>query len=424
MRWKLEDTPEQAKFRAEFVDWLKKQLPEGWIEAIEAGDDEAFSKARRGWDFMRWSKTIGDSGYGAPLWPNEYGGLSGEVWMQQITREELGKHRLPTIGLNILGVGLAGPTLIAHGNEEQKKRYLKKIITSEEIWCQLFSEPGSGSDLASVSTRAEKDGDEWVVNGQKVWTSIAQASHYGMLLARTNPDVPKHEGLTYFIVDMKSEGVEVRPLRQMTGSAEFNEVYFTGVRIPDENRVGQIGEGWTVSRTTLMNERVALSGFAVGGEGGSRRGGGDAFGGGTSARSPWDRFLDGLTDRKDTRLRQNVAQIYIEQETKEITSFRASLARRTGQPGPEGGVSKVFNAELNQRRTAFAMNAAGVGAIAWAPGDRAAEARATAFLRARGNTIEGGTSEVLRNQMGERILGLARDVDADRGVPWKDVKRS
>lgn len=423
MRWKIEDTPAQAKFRSEFQDWLKEQLPEGWIEAIEAGDEEAFSKARRGWDFMRWSKTIGDSGYSAPLWPKEYGGLSGEVWMQQITREELGKQRLPTIGLNILGVGLAGPTLIAHGNEVQKKRYLKKILTSEEIWCQLFSEPGSGSDLASVSTRADRDGDEWVINGQKVWTSIAQASQYGMLLARSNPDVPKHDGLSYFIVDMKSEGVEVRPLRQMTGSAEFNEVYFTNVRIPDENRVGEIGEGWTVSRTTLMNERVALSGFAVGGEGGSR-GGGGAFGMTTSARNPWDRFLDNLQDRQDPRLRQNVAQIYMEQEAKEITSFRAALARRAGQPGAEGGVSKVFNAELNQRRTTFAMNAAGVGAIAWAPGDRAAEARATAFLRARGNTIEGGTSEVLRNQMGERILGLPRDVDVDRGVPWKDVKRS
>src|SRR5688500_11699130 len=209
MRWQVEDTPERAAFRDEFRGWLREQLGDDWLDAVDREDDDGFAAARSaaeagGWNPFAWSRTIGASGYGAPLWPKEYGGLSGEIWMQQVVREELNRYRLPTVAANILGVGLAGPTIIAHGNEAQKERYLKKILTGEEIWCQLFSEPGSGSDLASLGTRAVRDGDEWVVNGQKVWTSIAQLSQFGMLVARTDPDVPKHEGLTYFIVDMRS----------------------------------------------------------------------------------------------------------------------------------------------------------------------------------------------------------------------------
>lgn len=415
MRWTIEDTPERAKFRDEFKDWLRANLPKGWTEAIDAADDDAYEKARGNWDFFSWQRVIGESGYGAPLWPKEYGGLSGEPWMQQIVREELARYRLPTVGLNILGVGLAGPTLIAHGTEEQKTRYLQKILTAEEIWCQLFSEPGSGSDLASCGTRAVRSNGEWIINGQKVWTSIAQASNFGMLLARTDPDVPKHDGLSYFIVDMKAPGVDIRPLRQLTGSAEFNEVYFTDVRIPADYIVGTEGEGWRVARTTLMNERVALSGLSI-----------DAttFAGG-ARKDPWKLFLEGIPDRSDQRTRQQVAQVYIEKEVKEITSFRAQAARMRGEtPGPEGAVGKVYNAEYNQWRTSFAMNAAGAAAIAWAPGDRAAESRAHAFLRSRANSIEGGTSEVLRNQMGERILLLPREPEVDRGIPWKEIKRN
>ena len=244
MRWKVEDSPERAAWRSEFKQWLAEVLPEGWIEALEASDDAAFARARKDFNFFAWQGVIGRTGYAAPLWPKEYGGLSGETWMQQIVREELGYHRLPIFGINLLGVGLAGPTIIAHASEAQKARYLPKILSGEEIWCQLFSEPGSGSDLASLGTRAVRDGDEWVVNGQKVWTSIAQFSKFGMLLARTDPDVPKHEGLSYFVVDMHAPGVEIRPLRQITGSADFNEVFFTDVRIPDANRIGEVGEGW------------------------------------------------------------------------------------------------------------------------------------------------------------------------------------
>jgi alkylation response protein AidB-like acyl-CoA dehydrogenase len=415
MRWKIEDTKERAAFRAEFRDWLAGVLPPGWVSAIESEDDEAFTAARKGFDPMRWMRTIGESGYAAPLWPKEYGGLSGEGWMLQVIREELAAWRLPMYGINLLGVGLAGPTIIEHGNEEQKLRYLPKILSGEEVWCQLFSEPGSGSDLASLSTRAVRDGDEWVVNGQKVWTSLAQFAKFGMLVARTDPDVPKHEGLTYFALDMRSPGVEIRPLVQITGSADFNEVFFSDVRVPDVNRIGAVGDGWRAARTTLMNERVTLSGLSI--DATSLTGG--------VRKDPWEKFLDGIADRGDPGTRQDLARVYMMQEVKEITSFRASAARlKGGQPGPEGGIGKVFNAEFNQYRASVAMDAAGLGAVAWMPGDAEAEARATVFLRSRANTIEGGTSEILRSQLAERMLGLPRDVEPDKGVAWSATRRS
>jgi alkylation response protein AidB-like acyl-CoA dehydrogenase len=421
MRWKVEDTPERAEFRADFVGWLSEVLPSGWIEALEGDDEDAFADVRQNWNFIEWMGTIGTSRYAAPLWPKEYGGLSGEAWTQQIVREELARHRLPTFGANLLGVGLAGPTIISHGTEEQKSRYLAKILSGEEIWCQLFSEPGAGSDLASVSTSAVRDGDEWVVNGQKVWTSIAQLSKFGMLLARTDPGVPKHEGLTYFIVEMAAPGVEIRPLRQITGSADFNEVFFSDVRVPDANRVGAVGDGWRCARTTLMNERVALSGLSI--DHASLTGG--------VRRDPWQQLLSGVKDRTDPNVRQELARIFIIQELKEITAFRANSARLSGQtPGAEGGVSKVFNAELNQYRANVAMNAGGMSSIAWDPaavadaGEGDGARRATAFLRSRANTIEGGTSEILRNQIAERILGLPREVEVDKGAAWSKARRN
>ena len=409
MRWKVEDSPERAAWRADFKQWLTEVLPPGWIEALEAGDDAAFAKARKDFNFFGWQGVIGRTGYAAPLWPKEYGGLSGEAWMQQIVREELGSHRLPIFGINILGVGLAGPTIIAHASEAQKARYLPKILAGEEIWCQLFSEPSSGSDLASLGTRAVRDGDEWVVNGQKVWTSIAQFSAFGMLLA-------KHEGLSYFVVDMHSPGIDIRPLRQITGSSDFSEVFFTDVRIPDANRIGDVGEGWRYARTTLMNERVALSGLSI--DSASLTGG--------TRRDPWQAALEQLTDRSDPIVRQDLARIFSGQEAREITSFRASAARLAGQePGPEGGISKVFNAELNQYRSAALLDAGGPSSIAWVAGvGEAGEVRAVGFLRARANTIEGGTSEVLRNQIGERILGLPREIDIDRDLAWSESRRS
>ncbi len=415
MKWKIEDTPEKLSFRKEFREWLSQNLKPGWLESIDEGDDAKFAQVSQGFDFFGWMTVIGKSGYGAPMWPKEYGGLSGEQWMVQLVREELERYRLPLFGINLFGVGLAGPTIIAHGSEQHKKQYLAKILSGEEIWCQLFSEPGSGSDLSSLSTRAIKDGDEWIVNGQKVWTTIAQFAKYGMLLARTDPELPKHDGLTYFILDMKSPGVEVRPLKQMSGGAEFNEVYFTDVRIPDENRVGEINQGWECARTTLMNERMTLSGISL--DISSITGG--------SKKDPWSSFIGSIRDTEDLVARQKIAQFYIEQECKEITTFRANSARARGeQPGAEGGVNKVFNAEFNQRKTNFLINSAGMNGVAWLPGDKQAESRSHGFLRARAATIEGGTSEVLRNQMAERILGLPRDIEVDRGVPWKEIRRN
>jgi alkylation response protein AidB-like acyl-CoA dehydrogenase len=420
MRWKIDDSPERADFRTGVREWLRDALEPGWMEAIEAGDEEGYGKVRAaaersGWNVLSWMRTIGESGYGAPLWPQEYGGRSGEPWMQQLVREELSRWRLPLFGPNILGVGLAGPTIIAHGTDGQKERFLRRILTGEDWWCQLFSEPGSGSDLASLSTRAVRDGDEWVVNGQKVWTSIAQFSRYGMLLARSASEVPKHEGLTYFILDMQSAGVDVRPLRQMTGSSEFNEVYLTDVRIPDAMRVGEVNDGWRCARTTLANERDTIAGVSLDPTA--------LFGG--VAKDPWQAFLDNVADRTDPTVRQRLAQLYIEKEVREITVFRANAARMRGQdPGPEGSVNKVFNAELNQRRSAFAVDAAGMAGVAWLPDDNDAQLRAHAFLRARANTIEGGTSEVLRNQVGERVLGLPRDDGGERDVPWSRLRRN
>jgi alkylation response protein AidB-like acyl-CoA dehydrogenase len=427
MRWRLEDTPEQAEFRAELRDWLRAALAPGWMEAIDAGDEDAFAEVHAraedaGHHFVSWMRTIGGSGYAAPHWPKEYGGLSGELWMLRVVREELARYRLPTFGPNILGVGLAGPTIIAHGTDAQKDRYLKPILTGEEIWCQLFSEPGAGSDLASLATRAVRDtrsgtgGDEWVIDGQKVWTTLAQMARFGMLLARTNPDAPKHAGLTYFIVNMWAPGVEIRPLTQMTGSAEFNEVYFTEVRIPDESRVGEVDDGWRCARTTLMNERSTIAGLTL-----------DITSvvGGSARRDPWEALLGRIPERSDPALRQRLAQIYIEQEVKEINVFRANAARQAGQePGPEGAIGKVAGAELNQRRADLAITAAGMAGVAWMPGDIEAETRAEGFLRSRANTIEGGTSEVLRNQIAERALGLPREPAVDRDVPWKEIRRS
>jgi len=417
MRWQIEDTPTQRAFREEFVEWLRDELPSGWADAVDRGDDAALEKLRKehGFNPFVWQGKIGRSPYAAPLWPKEYGGLSGEVWMQQVVRSELIHHRLPTVSVNLLGIGLAGPTIIEHGTEGQKERYLRKILSGEEIWCQLFSEPGSGSDLASLSTRAPADGAEWVVSGQKVWTSIAQFASFGMLLARSDPEAPKHEGLTYLICDMHAPGVEVRPLRQLTGSSEFNEVFLNDVRIPDSNRVGSVGDGWRCARTTLMNERVALSGVSLDPV---------SFTGGVR-RDPWRSFLDSIPDRSDPLVRQRLAQIYIESEVKEITAFRASSARLSGQqPGPEGSVNKVFNAEYNQRRSNLAITANGMGGVAWMHEDKTAEARAQTFLRARANSIEGGTSEILRNQMAERILGLPRDSELDKGVPWAQTRHN
>ncbi|MDQ6853523.1 MAG: acyl-CoA dehydrogenase family protein, partial [Actinomycetota bacterium] len=322
---------------------------------------------------------------------------------------------------------MGGPTVMTWGGEEQKERLLRPLATNQEIWCQLFSEPGAGSDVAGLSTKAVRDGDEWIVNGQKVWTSLAHMAKWGMLIARTDPDVPKHTGMTYFVVDMQAPGVTVRPLVQITGDAEFNEVFFDDVRIPDSMRLGPVGDGWRVAVTTLMNERVSLSGA------GSVSG--DTIGG-----SPVSRLIEHHRGIADADARQRLAQAYIESRLIRLNNERAAAKRKTGhEVGPEGSITKLMSAEFNQRLQKLAVDLEGIGGVAWEGGDTGQRGGrrptwladgadpgtlARGFLRAQANTIEGGTSDIMRNILGERVLGLPKEPDPSRDVPWKDVLRS
>jgi alkylation response protein AidB-like acyl-CoA dehydrogenase len=416
--------------RAQTLEWLREQLPDGWMEAIDADDRQRWGELRAAIDYDDWCTRFGEAGYATPTWPQEYGaGLSLTPGQAKHVNDVLNHYKVPR-PFNIIGIGMGGPTIITWGTEEQKHKFLRGLATNEEIWCQLFSEPGAGSDVAGLSTRAERDGDEWVVTGQKVWTTVAHIARYGMLVARTNPDLPKHKGLSYFVLDMHAPGVEVRPLVQITGDAEFNEVFMQEVRIPDSMRVGPEGEGWRVAVTTLMNERVALSGA------GSL--GGEAVGG-----SALDRLLQRHPDVADPRMRQRLAQAYIENRLIRLNNQRAADKRKTGaEAGPEGSITKLMQAEYNQRLQKLAIDLEGAGGMAWegrelklagteergmawmnAESDASRDI-ARGFLRAQANTIEGGTSNVMRNILGERVLGLPKEPDSSRDLPWKDVPRS
>jgi alkylation response protein AidB-like acyl-CoA dehydrogenase len=406
--------------------WLVDHLPAGWIDAVDAGDTAKVSALRSALDYAKWCTDFGESGFATPTWPAEYGaGLSLGPGQARPVNEVLNQYRVPRPA-NIIGIGMAGPTVIAWGSEDLKRQFLRGIATNEEIWCQLFSEPGAGSDVAGLATRAERDGDEWVVNGQKVWTSLAHLARYGMLLARTDPDQPKHRGLTYFVIDMHQPGVEVRPLRQITGDAEFNEVFFENARVPDAWRLGPVGDGWRVAITTLMNERVSLSGP------GSVSG--DTIGG-----SPVQRVIDRHRPVGDPGLRQRLAAAWMDHRIIGLNNQRAADRRRKGaEAGPEGSITKLQSAEFNQRLQKLAVDLEGVNGVAWEGkgltaeatfsfvGGNADDARTVArgFLRAQANTIEGGTSAIMRNILGERVLGLPKEPDASRDVPWKDVPRS
>ena len=316
---------------------------------------------------------------------------------------------------NPIGYGMCGPAVEVHGTPEQKK-LLRPLYTNEHIWCQLFSEPGAGSDVASLSMRAVRDGDEWIVNGQKVWTTLAHISKYGLLIARSDPEQPKHRGLTAFIVDMEAPGVEVKPLVQITGEAEFNEVFFTDVRIPDSMRVDEVGKGWGVSITTLMNERVSI-------------------GGGTPPRNsgPIGQLL-GVWEKAgvdDPAVRDRVMQLWSAAEVNRLTNMRAAVNRKAGTPGPEGSVSKIAMAELNKEIYDFALDLMGADGMLYDSytGHQPKMALFSDdmhknFLRARANSIEGGTTEIMKNIIGERVLGLPGDVRVDKELPWSEVPRS
>jgi alkylation response protein AidB-like acyl-CoA dehydrogenase len=361
-----------------------------------------------------------DAGLAWVHYPEGLGGLGLSRTLQGVVDAEFASAGAPTNDpeRNGIGLGMAAPTILAYGNDEQQQRWLRKLWTAEEIWCQLFSEPGAGSDLAALATRAVRDGDEWVVNGQKVWTSSAHKARRALLVTRTDPDVPKHQGMTYFSVDMTAPGVEVRPLRQATGEAEFNEVFLTDVRIPDTDRIGQVGEGWKVANATLMSERVSI---------GASRAAGRESGMIASAARTWrsrpELRTPGLHDR--------MLRLWADAEVARLAGERLRQQLAAGQPGPEGSAAKLVFARLNQEISGFEVELAGADGLRYddwtmrRPESANFYGRGPGFryLRAKGNSIEGGTSEILRNIVAERVLGLPSEPRVDKDVPWKDLPR-
>jgi alkylation response protein AidB-like acyl-CoA dehydrogenase len=360
-----------------------------------------------------------DAGLSWVHFPEGQGGLGLSRGLQAVADQVLQGAGGPVpLGLNPMGYGMAAPTIREHAqSDELKEQLLRPLATTEDIWCQLFSEPGAGSDVAGLATSAIQDGDDWVINGQKVWTSLAHRARWGLLLARSNPDLPKHKGLTYFVLDMHAPGVETRPLRQLTGQAEFNEVYITDARIPDTHRLGAVGDGWRVAMTTLMNERSAL------GASGSRRGAGTI----EEAVSLWA----ARPELQTPVLRDRLAQLWLRAEAQRLTSERSRASATVGGPGPEGSIGKMVGAELNQRIYEWCMDLLGAEGLlyhgyAMSGAHRDGDWRGPIqqrYLRSRANTIEGGTSEVMRNILGERVLGLPGDLRADAGMPWKEIPR-
>ena len=318
---------------------------------------------------------------------------------------------------NGIGLGMAAPTVLAFGTPEQQQRWLRPLWTGEEIWCQLFSEPGAGSDLANLSTRAVRDGDVWTVNGQKVWTSSAHLARWALLVTRTDPSLPKHQGLTYFVCDMSDPGVEVRPLRQATGEAEFNEVFLTNVQIPDDQRLGEVGQGWQVSTATLMNERVSIGGGALPREGGLI---------GLAARAWRDQ-----PGQRTPGLHDRLLRLWADAEVARLAGERLRQSLAAGQPGPEGSAAKLVFARLNQEISEFEVELAGEDGLRYDDWTMRRPERVSfldrgtgyRFLRCKGNSIEGGTSEILRNIIAERVLGLPPEIRVDKNVPWKDLPR-
>jgi alkylation response protein AidB-like acyl-CoA dehydrogenase len=357
-----------------------------------------------------------DKGLGWVHFDKGFGGLGLPPKLQSVVDAKLREAGAPfSQHRNPIGHGMGAPTVHSWGSETQKRRYLRPLFTGEEIWCQLFSEPGAGSDVAGLSTKAERDGDEWIVNGQKVWTTLGHLARWGMLVARTDPHQEKHKGLSYFVVDMHGPGVEVRPLRQMTGDAEFNEVYFTDARVPDAERLGEVGDGWRVSLTTLMNERVSIGGGAA------ARGSGPI----SEAVRVFKQY--GVTD---PTVRDQLLRLWSQAECNRLTNIRASANRKAGNPGPEGSTGKLSMAELNKKIYEFCVGVMGADGMLYSDYNRASASGMfsadvqRSFLRSRANSIEGGTSEVMRNILGERVLGLPGDVRVDKGKAWLEVPRN
>ena len=387
------DTPAEATFRKEVRDWLEVNMPRGLPTGLGVVEERLK-------ELRDWQRKLGEGGWAGLSWPVEYGGRGATLVEQVIFQQEMARVKAPPV-LNVIGIGMAGPTIIVHGTPEQKKRHLDKILSGEEIWCQGFSEPGAGSDLASLRTSAVLDGDSFIVNGQKVWTTLAHIAQWCILLVRTDPTAPKHNGITYLLVDMTSPGVEVRPLRQITGEAEFNETFFTDVRVPRENILGELNDGWRVAMTTLLHERGTL-GFALA----------------TQAEISLGEVIDlarktklhGKPAIEDTGVRQRIATLHVEIQAMRLNNYRALTAvLRTGVPGPEGSLGKLLWSESNKRLTELAVELQGPAGLLDG-GSYAGDGGLWQYrhLRARANSIEAGTSEILRNIIAERVLGLPK----------------
>jgi len=376
-------------------------------------------------DEVTFRGALWDAGLAMVQFPEGKGGLGVSPKLQTTVEQTIRKagRNFHPLAVNTIGIGMGLPTVLTYGSEEHHARHLKRIFTGEDFWCQMFSEPSHGSDVAGLSSRAVRDGDEWIVNGQKVWTSGAHVARYGMLLVRTDPDVPKHTGLSYFILDMESPGVEIRPLYQITGEAEFNEVFFTDVRVPHSNLLGEVGDGWRVATTTLMNERVALGGTT------SPRGSGNI----SMLMKLWEKRSPELDEATRSIMNDRVMALWIEAEVGRLTTIRGRSNSAKGNPGPEGSVGKLASAELNIRIWNCCMDLlGGEGMIHEAGyplvrngerGGRSGWNYSTHFLRSQANTIEGGTSDIMRNILGERVLGLPGEPRVDKAVPWNEIPK-
>ena len=401
------DTPEQAEFRSQVRGWLEQNAEpksEGRRSLNRRIDSERGLQIAKDWQAKK-----ADAGYACIHFPEEYGGQGKPIIYSVIWEQEEARFDVPT-GFFSIGLGMCAPVMMQYASEEQRRRYVPPMVRGEEVWCQLFSEPGAGSDLAGLRTRAERDGDEWVINGQKVWTSGAHYSDYGILVTRHDPTLAKHKGLTFFFLDMKSAGIEVRPIKQVSGASDFNEVYFTNVRIPDSQRLGEVGEGWQVSITTLMNERLAVGGAPP-----------------PDAADLLKLAAAVETDTgpalQDTSVRERIADWYVESQGLRHIRSRSMTALSRGQaPGPEASIAKVVSAPKLQEISSYGADLLDIGG-ALTDGEQTIHDAVfqSGFLYAPGLRIAGGSDEILRNIIAERVLGLPGDIRVDRDKPFNEI---
>lgn len=407
------DTKEEAAFREEVRGWIAENAPDYLFESLSTSgfgstrteDYDPLTEAKK------WQKKKADAGWACIQWPKEYGGRGATPIESVIWGQEEGVYARLS-GNFIIGQGMCAPTMMAFASEQDKQHYLPKLASGEEVWCQLFSEPHSGSDLAGLRTRAEKDGDDWVINGQKIWTSGAQHSDYGILITRTDPEVPKHRGLTMFFLDMKSAGIDIRPIKQSNGDSGFNEVYFDNVRIPDSQRLGGVGDGWKVALTTLMNERLAIGGSIA------------------TGFAEIKELVDELKIATGTAIdnpavRSRLADWYAKSAGLKNTAARAISALSKGEtPGPENSIGKLVAGGMMQDIAKFALDLQGLGGAIVDPEIQASSARLQGMLmRSPAVRIEGGTDQILRNIIAERVLGLPEEMRADKGMPFSKIPK-